>query len=325
MTRFIGRLLNVGIALEGTRGTAETSADYWLPITAFNHTNKQEVVFNESALGTIADVQTEEIVSEWAEGGFDCLIGSNSFGLILKSLLGTCSSAVKETTAYTHTYTLQEDSVHDSITVLQDSPNKDLKFALGMVNDLTINFEKGKILDCSVGIISKKGATETLSASYAAENIFRPQDFSLKTATTVAGLGAASAIDVEKLSITFANNVATEMNLGSTEPTEILNKNFTIEGEFTATYDATTYEDLVNAGTNHAIRIALLNSDVTIGATSNPELTFDLEPCALYDATFDRGLNDMVRLTVKFKGMYNIATSKIIDNFTLTNTATAYT
>lgn len=325
MTKFLGRLLSTGIALEGTRGTAEASADFWLPITACNHEDKREVVFNESALGTIADMQSEEIVTRWAEGGFSSLIGSNSFGLILKALLGTCSSAIKETTAYTHTYTLQEDSVHDALTILLKNSQQDLKFALGMINDMTINFEKGKVLDFSVGMMSKYGESASLTPSYAAENIFRPQDFSLKTATTVAGLGAASAVPVESLSVTFNKNLEMDTVLGSIDPQDILNKNFTIEGEFTQIYDDTTYETIAYAGTNHAVRIALLNSDVTIGATSNPEFTFDLEPCAFTEVSFSRGLNDLVKQTVKFKAMYNKTNAKIIDNFTLTNTTTAYT
>ena len=326
MTNHIGRLMNVGIAKEASRGTAEAvdACDFWLPCKAFNHVGKVETAFDDSALGTISEVQGSEVVQEYAEGGFEALIGDKSFGLILLALLGAVSSAVNETTAYDHTYTLDETAQHDSLTLFLDSPNKDARWALSMINALTINYEKGKLLDFSCDMLSKKEDGTAVSSSYATENRFRPQDFGLKLATTVAGLGAAALVPVDSFSITFEKNLEMDQSLGDTEPNDILNKNFNITGEFTLIWDSKTYETYVLAGTNYAMRVDLTNSDVTIGAVSNPQLTFDLEPCALTEIAMETGLNDLVRQTITFRGQYNPSTSKIIDNFVLTNEQTAY-
>lgn len=327
MTNHIGRLLNVGIAKEATRGTGESAATYWLPIKQFSHEDKREYVFNDCALGSIAEVSGNEIVSQHAEGGFDALIGSQSFGLLLLSMLGSVSTAAAsgETIVFDHTFTLDESAQHDSMTLFLDGPNKDLQFPLAVVNSLSIAFEKGKLLDASVEFMSKKGDTDSLTASYAAENIFRPQDFSFKLASAVSGLDGASAIGIESFNITFEKNTEIYQELGSLDPADILNKQFNISGDFTLLYDASTYEDLALAGTNQAIRVAIVNTDVALGVvTTNPGLTFDLEPCALTEVTFDRGLNDLVKHTISFRGNYNTSTSKIIDNFVLTNLATSY-
>ena len=53
MAKGIGKLLQIGIAKETVRGTAETAATYWLQTDDFNVQEKDERVTNDQTLGVI--------------------------------------------------------------------------------------------------------------------------------------------------------------------------------------------------------------------------------------------------------------------------------
>ena len=325
MAKHIGRRISVGIGKETTRGTAVT-AGFWIPWTALNHEGKVENAFCEAAQGTIVDAFDADVVKEWAEGGFECLLGSEHCGLILLSLLGSVSTATAsgETVVYDHTYTLQESAQHQALTLAVDQANGDKNYPLAMISTLSIAYERGQIIGYTCNMMSKKGATATLTPSYSTENKFRPQDFSVKVASAISGLTGASAIsDVKALSLEFNKNLESDDVLGSTEPTDFLNKNLNITGEITITYDNQTYENLALNGTHQAMRIDLTNSDTTIGTSENPTLTIDLAKCVFEEVSFERGLNDIITQTLTFRAVYSQSDSKV-GEIVLTNEQSSY-
>lgn len=324
MTKYIGRRVSVGLGKESARGTA-VSATYWLPWKELNHEEKVNVVVNESAQGTIMDGVGKEITKQWGEGGFGSLIGDKHFGLVLYSLLGSLSSAQAggETLVYNHTFSLAESSQHQSLTLNIDEANGDKQYALACVSALKIAYERGKILDYSAEMMSLTGAGASLTPAAVSENVFRPQDFSVKFAADLASLGAASAVPIQSLSIEFNSHVEPDEVLGNVAPQDFLNKEFSITGEFTLIYDSTTQEAYVTAGTEKAMRINLTNSGVTIGNASNPALQINLAKVIFTEKSRTRGLNDIVTLKVSFKGVYSVSDSKF-GTVVLTNLASSY-
>lgn len=324
MTKHIGRRISVGIGKETTRGTVAAAA-YWLAMTGINHEGKVENAYCNAAQGTIVDSNDAEIVKEWAEGGFDALIGSKHFGLILYSLLGTVSSTTAggETIVFDHTFTLAETAQHQSLTLSVDQPNGDKQYALATMASLSLAFEKGKILDYSVNMMSKKGATATLTPAFTTETKFRPQDFTFKLAATLATLGAAPAIEVKSVNLEFSKELESDDVLGDTEPVDFLNRELMISGDVTLTYDNQTYEDLMLNGTHRAMRITIQNTGVTIGNASNPTIQIDLAKCVFEEVSFDRGLGDIVKHTLKFKAVYSNSDSKV-GEIVLTNLEASY-
>lgn len=323
MSKFIGALCDVGFAKEASRGTAEASATYYIPKTSFSYDDKVGVVIDESTIGVIEDSIGQKVHHKSGEGDFEGKIGDKSFGLLLLALFGTDTPSGPTDSAYSHVYSVLQSAQHPSLTVFQEDPNQDYKYALAMLTKMEINIILEKFSMFKAGFKSKSGATATLTPSYVAENNFLPQHGSFKIADTQSGLTAASASNIISVKLNFEKNVEEYNVIGSVDPSDIYNKQLAISGEIEMLYDDTTYNTLMMADTEKAIRIALSNSDVLIGTTSRPSLTFDFHSIKVQEAVRNYSNGDLTTLTVKFKAFYKLADSKMV-TCTLVNAVASY-
>lgn len=323
MSKFIGRLVDIGIAKETTRGTSEASATFWLPKMSLSYDDKIMQVIDESSVGVIEDATDAVVVGKFAEGEFEGKIGSNSMGLLFLGTLGTVSTTTTESTAYIHSFSVQEDAQSDSMTIFQDDPNQDYTYGLGMIDKLELMAELEKFATVKVGFRSFVGTTASLSPSYSSETNFLPQHASLTYASNLAGLGGGTVVPVRSLKLSISKNVEDDRKLGSVNPADILNKQMSCEGEIELVFDAETFKTQQLADTALAFRIKLANTDVTIGSTLNPQVVIDLARVKIKEFTRNYGNDDIVTATVSFKAFYSISDAQMIA-VELTNTQSSY-
>jgi hypothetical protein len=135
----IGRRLQLGIAKEASRGSAEATVDFWLPTTDLSIDHKAEKVVDEQAYGVIEDSIGSYIVRKFAEGNFSAHLATEDFPLILLSVLGSLSSAQVggETVVYDHTFGVSQSTQHQSLTLFLNDPiaGQDYKYPLGVVEN----------------------------------------------------------------------------------------------------------------------------------------------------------------------------------------------
>ena len=316
--------MDVGIAKEAVRGTAEAAGAFYLPKQTVSFDDGIIQVIDESSVGVIEDSPNAAVVGLFAAGEIEGNIYDKSFGLILLSVLGGLSSSgPAETTVYTHAYSVQQDAQHDSLTLFMDDPNQDYKYALAVAEKLDIDIALGKFATYALGVRSKAGTTATLTPSYIAENHFLPQHGTLKTATNLAGLGAASTIDIRAVKLSIEKNIEDDRKLGSTAPTDILNKQLTVTGSVELVFNDNTFKTDMLADTAKAMRIRLSNTDVTIGSTLNPQLTIDLAKVKIIDFTRNYENDGITTATMNFRAFYSLADTSMI-TMELKNTQSSY-
>ncbi|MBI2025416.1 hypothetical protein HYT04_01350 [Candidatus Kaiserbacteria bacterium] len=316
MSKGIGRLIQIGIARETTRGTSPASATYWIPHNEFDIFEKDTKITDEQTRGVIEDSVGQSIVKKWAEGGLKAPIGDRHFPLLLYGIFGTLASSVKsgETLVYDHNISVQQGAQHQSLSLYIDDPlgGQDYAHALAVLASLEIAYEQGKFVDYAANFKSKKGATATLTPSTTAENRFLPQHLTFKLASTQAGLDAAGATVIKSLSLKIEQNIEDDDVLGNSAPADFLNKQFAIEGTLEAIWqNETDFKNAALAGTAQAMRIDLVNSDVTIGTASNPRVKIDLHSVVFKEITRPVRINELVKQTVSFKAHYNTTDSKM--------------
>lgn len=181
-----------------------------------------------------------------------------------------------------------------------------------------------------IGTSGSQSGTHTLSlvfrySQYAtSENIFiGGKHTSLKLASTQSGLSGASAINVRSAKLNVKKNVEDDRTIGNLAPVDIVNRLFEVELEVEVVVTDSTHFTTLLAGTSQAVRLDMNNTDVTIGATSNPRLYIDLYKANLQEATpkYERG--GLTMQTLQFKAHFSETDAAMIA-VTLRNTVASY-
>src|SRR5258707_11156012 len=120
----IGRLIQVGVAKETTRGTAIASAAFWNPWNDLQLDEKKEFAVDAQAYGIIEDNVNLTQVKKWAQGTLAGNVADQTIGLILYSLFGGYAVGTHsgETIVYDHTFTIAESAQHQSLTFFLHDP-----------------------------------------------------------------------------------------------------------------------------------------------------------------------------------------------------------
>ena len=324
MTAQIGRLIDVGFALESERGTAEDSATFWLPKIDFDFNPRADYAVENSGLGVIDGRSDAKVVEQLAEGSIGGIVYDSSFGLLLAACLGTWSTGDVSDSTYTHSFTRKNTNTHPSLTIFAKDENIDERFARGMLNELTLNAVLKDYVKFSAGFLSQIGVTTSSSPSYTpAENSFLAQHASVKFADTIAALGTASAVTLRAVNLTFNKNVVDDPKLGSTDPADIYNGVFTVSGDLEATFEDDSYRGYTLDGDKKACLITIENTDVTIGTESHPKLEITLAPMSFRDWGRAGGQDDIMSQTVAFDGNFSITETKTV-SVDLLNTQSSY-
>jgi hypothetical protein len=312
MAKIIGRQVSIGLGKETTRGTVVAPA-FEVKQASEGFDDKFDKVNSEVSVGTIADSDEMFITKIWSEGKIDGHLTSETAGLALLAGLGAVSSAVKETTAYEHTFTLLESNQHPTLTVdVKRGTNEHLAFGNAVISALEISASPNEIVKLGVELKAKKGVASTTTPSYVDETRFVGKNVSVKLATDLAGLDGASAINIRKMDIKINKDVEADHNLGSVEPTDFYNGQFVVTGTLDLVFDSTAYKTLAFNGTQKALRVEIVNSDVVIGAVSNPSLTIDLAKVKFTEYSVKSELKDISVQHLVFKAYYSLADAKMI-------------
>ena len=321
----IGRLINVGVARETDRGTAEDAATFWLPKVDFDFNPRADYAIEESGIGVIDGRKDAKVVEKLGEGSFGGIIYDKSFGLLLYAALGVCTTGEVADSAYPHAFTRLNTNAHPALTIFHNDGVIDEKHALGMLNSLTINCVVKDFVKYSAGFMSKVGASTDSTPEYTAENIFLARHVTVKFADTIAALGTGDTIAVRAFNLTINKNVEDWMDLGSDEPADIVNKAFTVSGDLEAIFEAVTIRDYVLDGDKKACLITIENSDVLIGTESHPKLEITLAPMSFRDWGRGAGQDDIITQTVAFDGNFSLTAGEVRTlSAILTNAQTSY-
>lgn len=322
MSKFIGRLTQIGIAKEATRGTAVTPS-YWLEKTGLTFNNKSNLVKSPGSVGNIAAVTTGHVVEQWAEGDIEGEMTDKSFGLILLATFGTISSGVSSG-AYKHTFSLQNDNQHDSLSLAYKDIDNSYMFRRAMLGSLTMNFRMDEVVSFTANFMSHVSeGWSTFTPSYVAQNRFTKKHLTFKIADSQAGLDGATATSIRELTLMVEKPLVRDSVLGSLEPEDILNTSFKITGTVILNMESNSLRNNAIDGTIKAVRIDLVNSDRTIG-TTNPSFRIDMDKVIFEEWDQDNSLDDIVKQTLTFEAYLDITNSRLFSDCYLINEVASY-
>lgn len=332
MAKYIGRQTNVGFGKESSRGTA-VAATFWAPAMEFAYDDKVLQVVNESSLGVIEDADNASVVRKFAEGEITGKLSNEGWGTILVASLGDeATPTLVETGVYDHDFSVGQSAQHPSLTISISDPvstgASGLRFPLAMVDSLEVNAEVERFVTYTASFRSNSKENDTNTPSYVDENVFLPQYCEIKLYadwTNLQGDTGGTVYPFKRLTLTISKNIEDDQVLGDVDVADRLNKQFQVEGTLELLYENRDFVDTILLGDlAKAMRIKMINTAVTIGATSNPEFEIDLAKVKISEVARDITNNDLVRQTITFKAFYDTTNSVMLEARLRNTLATAY-
>jgi hypothetical protein len=326
MSKFIGRLVNVGLGKETARGTA-VAPTWWIPkstVAFFDRATKHKSKLSYGNIGG-AGMYSPKIM-EWAEGTIDGDIFDQNFGLLLLALFGTDTPSGPASGVYTHTYSVAASAQHQSLTITLADPDRTDRYSLAMIDKLEINLVPDDVVSFVGSFKSRTGRNvAAATAAYTAESKYLGRHASIKVAASVAALAAASALNIKSLKLRINKNLMFNNVLGTVWPDDILNTNLEIDGELELDTNDQTWRGYMLNANYLALRIQLTNSDVVIGTgTGNPTFTIYLSRVHFESWEAMRPNNDIVTQKINFTALYDLTTNAVVNSCTLTNVVASY-
>ncbi len=325
MSSWLGRRLQIGIARETVRG-AGAAPVYRIPDVEFDFDDKVAVARSQARLGRLEDSEETFITSKWGAGTLKGEVRSSSFPLLLYAMLGTLSSGSVVDSSYTHSVSLANTNLHQSLSLVAVDPNTSELYKLVVLDKLELNARLDEIVQFSATFLGKQAVATALTVpALTDEYKFTSKHVRVKVASTIGGLAAASPLGIKELRLTVSKNPVMDNVLFSAEPENIFNRQISVEGELTLNYSDETWKGYFKAATSRAMEIALVNSDETIGVGTSPSLTIQLPKVDFYEWAPNFALDDIVSQRLSFKASYDVANGlAVISTCQLVNTIQSY-
>jgi len=188
MSKGIGRLIQIGLAKESIRGTANTTAGYWNAWMDLTLDEKKEFATDSQAYGIIEDNVNLTQTKKWVAGTLTGNVYDTSFPPILYGMFGSYAKAGSG--PYTHTFTVGETAQHQSYTFLLHDPlsGVDYSYANGVIEKLEINLALKQFIQFTASVMAQSGVSQSaFTPSTTTENRFLPQYLSAGFAPSLAG------------------------------------------------------------------------------------------------------------------------------------------
>lgn len=323
MAEIIGRELEVGLATEATRGTAEASPDKWFRNVNASVVERAEHAQDDTTRGRFEDSEGRRVTQKFIEGDIEGIAHADAMGYLYANIYGMAVSSNVAGSVYDHVFNLKQDSVHQSLTVFaKDGGVQQLKFSGCMLGSLELNAAIDDFVRFTANIGGRESASDTSTPSYDTEYDFIGRDITIKIADSSAGLSGATAIKAKEVTVTHNQGMIRDHVFGGYVADNHYNALSSIEGSFTLNFADTDLKDLY-LGDDAKYMSITIQGEADIGGGSNPAITYVFNKVQLSDWNREGGNDELVTQPITFKAFYNETDNKA-SQVTLRNLVSSY-
>lgn len=313
MAEIIGRQLEVGLAVESTRGTAKTVAESWLRNVSANIVDKAEFAKDNSVRGRLEDMDGERLVKQWVEGDMEGIVGGNAIGYFFYNLYGSETPTLVTAGVYSHVFALSQTIIHNSLTLfIKDGSAQQLVANNCMLSSFELTATPDDYIRYKASWMGKTTAANAASPTYVADSDFIGKEVVVKVATSQAGLAGASPILAKEVNLKFDTGLISDFVLGSLNPNDIYNSKMSIEGTIKKNFVDQVFKTLYLSDTYSYMSITITGSTL-ITAGHYPTITIILNRVAINSWNRSGGSDEMVTEEIGFKAYFNATDGKSSD------------
>lgn len=325
MAEIIGRNIELGIATEAVRGTAETVADKWARKTSANIVERATHATDETTRGVLEDGESRRVVQRFIEGDIEGIAHADMLGYLFANLYGAAvTTEVTLGQSHSHVFNLKQDIQHVALSLfVKDGSVQQSVFSNGMISSLQISAAIDDYVRYTASFIASGATTNSDTPSYDTEYDWIARDIVVKISETEAGLVGASAVKAKDLSVTFDQGLIRDHVVGSYNPDDVYNARMMIEGTMTLNFTDEVFKDYYLGNDDLYLSITLTGEADIGGSTDKPTLTILLHKVQFTEWNRSGDANDLVTQEVSFRAFYN-ATDQKQSQVTLQNGTSAY-
>jgi hypothetical protein len=306
MAKIIGQDVDVAITKESPRGVAASavSGDWVQRGTLEIKPVKdlQEVMVNEGRITT-----TRQLIPVHFEAEITITmpLERKHVGKALMGFYGSLSTGANtpESGTHTHTYTILDSGIVPTYTISVIQGAKQFVYALGFITNLKIDVKEGALPEMSVTFLAKKEAeTSALTASYPADSWFSPVHANVYAPLLYANVATAYALDIAECSIEFTRDALKMKYLGADTHEDVMAGDFVVKAHVVSHWEEKSWasgdseyaQDDYRTNTTRAFRLKLVDTNTTLGSSTNPAITIDIPSGKLAEYTPSTALKELV-------------------------------
>ena len=319
----VGRLRAVGIKKEATRGTAETSAiEYIHRMDGFEWDDVPEVQNDESGEARMEAYSAAQNVKYTGQGTLPVIARAKVIGHLLLAAFGTVTTAANTPSsgAHQHTFSVSQNPVTPSYTVIDADPNNPTVYKNAVLNTLNITGNATTSPSLSATYMSHKGSPITLptNTDVTPEQFFTPKTLIAKYANTVAGLASAANLPIRSIDLTIDRGIVPDNRIGMDTPNDFISTHFMASGTIEINVDDSNFRTQMLANTQGALRVEMELSN-------KQKLTLTFYKVHINAYTRSSSNSDIITASVEIMGLYDgTSTVKKLMDAVLINSKTSY-
>lgn len=226
---------------------------------------------------------------------------------------GATGTGTYDTGTLAHLFLRLNDNNHPSYTFYGKDDVGDFRAAYCMMDTFELTVAVEDYVRFTADLMGQQESSTSSTPSFASEeNVFLASHVNVYFAADLDSLDAATATALESVKLRVNKNLEDYQAMGSTDVESLHNKNFTVSGDMSGLFNALTLKNYVLNSTKRAMRIEIINTDVTIGTAENPTLRFDIAQASFENWGRGDDNDALVRQTLGFEGEFSVGDSETV-------------
>jgi hypothetical protein len=327
MAEKIGRLGYLGLAIEATSGTPESSVDVFLPFTENDLRGHHEPLMDISSRTSRIKNWSSVAGKKWGEGSVTIFLDSINAGYLFKLALGAEARTQLNSSPPVHDHLMTPTvSGNSAVTAtLWHSKGVDCEqYSYAAVDVAEIEITNDGIATMKASLMAKAPSTVTApTLTTTSGTLYTWKDMNAKFGSTVATAEVATATKLTNFKLTVANNLELNYKSGSNNPDTITYGSCEVKGSYTMFFENATDRDAYYNLTKRSMIVTLTGAGIGVGYTEQVKLVF--KKLTIEDIDMETGLDDLFALTCNFVAEWDQDQAGFVDVYIRNQKATDYT
>ena len=302
---FIGRQIEAGLSVEGTRNTAESTVSKWVKNVTADIITQTEKIQDDNTRGRLETHEGGRVVQKWHEGTLEGVLHADAIGYLMTNIYGDVTSTTVAGSVHSHAFTLDQTIEHPTLTVfMHDADVNKVKLNGAVLSSLEVSATVDDYVRFNSNIIALDKVTDATTPTYSTEYDFIGKDVSIKVADTELGLASATALKAKNATITWEVENIRNHILGQYTADSNYNANFGLSVSITKDYEDNTFKELFEGDDYKYVQIHI-EGDANIGGGNKPSMTILLNKGQVTEWSRSGGSDESVTEEFTFMGFYN--------------------